>query len=59
MEEEIMTEPKQETIVTSNVSSFINTWQNWLHKEKPENVEVEKRIRQLRSLSKTIQELVL
>lgn len=54
-----MTEPKQETIVTSNVSSFINTWQNWLHKEKPENVEVEKRIRQLRSLSKTIQELVL
>ncbi|WP_411897668.1 hypothetical protein [Elizabethkingia occulta] len=43
MEEEIMTEPKQETIVTSNVSSFINTWQNWLHKEKPENVEVEKK----------------
>ncbi|AQX10726.1 hypothetical protein [Elizabethkingia ursingii] len=43
MEEEIMTEPKQETIVTSNVSSFINTWQNWLHKEKPENVDVEKK----------------
>ncbi|MCT4214359.1 hypothetical protein HZP46_02605 [Elizabethkingia anophelis] len=43
MEEEIMTETKQETIVTSNVSSFINTWQNWLHKEKPENVDVERK----------------
>lgn len=38
-----MTETKQETIVTSNVSSFINTWQNWLHKEKPENVDVERK----------------
>ncbi|WP_407482361.1 hypothetical protein [Elizabethkingia meningoseptica] len=27
----------------SNVSSFINTWQNWLHKEKPENLEEERK----------------
>ena len=35
------------------------TPQNWLHKEKPENVDVERKNKAIENLSKTIQELVL
>ncbi|NAW52187.1 hypothetical protein GNY06_12655 [Elizabethkingia argentiflava] len=34
---------QKEDVETSNVSLFINTWQNWLHKEKPANPVVERK----------------